>query len=306
MLMKYLILLFLHAGILLCNVVNSQQFYNTWFYNYDWVWESGTSAGFMNCLTDLGGRKGNGSRFTKDINWQISRPSFSFYVATTYKDVITIRLEFQSGNIGGADSLLKQSNPDPSGRYGRNLHFRSSIREWQLSVETHPLFWKLTNDDVIPSWSPYLQAGIALFSFNPEAKLNDQWHRLQPLSLEGQGFAEYGDRKPYKTSQLAIPLGLGVRYETGPRFNIRLECVYRILFTDYLDDVSTAYIDPSLFAQYLDPSLANIAHHLHYRAVERRPGAAVVIGEQRGNKQNNDAYFSVLLKLGYVFRSKVK
>lgn len=306
MLMKYLTGLYCCIFVITGNVANSQQFYNTWFYNYNWVRESGIGSGFMNCLTDIGGRKGNGGRFIKDINWQTSRPAISFYTSATYKDIVTIRLEFQSGGIGAADSLLKHSNPDPGGRYGRNLHFRSHVREWQLCIETHPLFWNLKDEDKIPSWSPYLQTGVAFFSFDPEAQMHGRWHRLQPLRLEGQGFAEYENRKPYKTNQFAIPLGVGIRYETGPRLNLRLEFAYRILFTDYLDDVSKTYIDPSLFAKHLEPELADMANHLHYRTREIQPGANVPVGEQRGNSRNNDAYFSVLLKLGYVFRSKVK
>ncbi|MET0461807.1 MAG: hypothetical protein ABW007_01580 [Chitinophagaceae bacterium] len=304
--MKYLLMLVYSAVIIPGNPVIGQQFYNTWFYNYNWVWETGASAGVMNCLTDLGGRKGNGGRFLKDIDWRSTKPAMSFYAVTTYKDIISLRFDFQSGSINAADSVLKQTDPDLNGRYGRNLHFRSRIREWQFCIETHPLFWYLQDEDKIPSWSPYLLAGISCFTFDPEARIGSNWYKLSPLRLEGQGFAEYPQRKTYKTTQLAVPIGFGLRYETGPLFNIKLEFAYRILFTDYLDDVSTSYIDPSLFPRYLDPSQVEIAEHLYNRTREIQPGGSVIIGGQRGNNKNNDAYFSMLLKLGYVFRTRVK
>ncbi len=304
--MKSLLLVLCCAATLPCSVAIGQQFYNTWFYNYNWVWEAGVGAGAMNCLTDLGGRKGNGGRFLKDVDWRSTKPTLSVYTAATYRDIISLRLEFQSGNISGADSVLKHTDPDLNGRYGRNLHFRTHIQEWNFCIETHPLFWKLDDNSRIPFLSPYIITGVSFFSFNPEAKIGNNWHKLAPLRLEGQGFAEYNERNPYKTKQLALPLGFGLRYETGPQFNVRMEFTYRLLFTDYLDDVSTSYIDPALFVKYLDPSQVELAKQLYNRTREVQPGASVPIGGQRGSNKNNDAYFSALLKIGYVFRSRVR
>jgi hypothetical protein len=42
----------------------------------------------------------------------------------------------------------------------------------------------------------------------------------------------------YKLIQTNIPLGGGIKYEPSALLNLRLEGVYRILMTDYLDDVS--------------------------------------------------------------------
>jgi hypothetical protein len=288
------------------STIQSQYFYNTWYYNYNIVWEAGAGSGLMNCLTDIGGRKGNGGRFIKDIDWRSSRPCFSFYVSATYKDAIALRLEASTGFIRAGDSVLRKTSPDPAGRYGRNLSFRSRINELQLAGEIHPLFLGMSEQEKIPALSPYLITGLSYFSFNPQARLYDRWHDLQPLRLEGQGFEEYNARKPYKLNQWAIPLGAGLRYETGPLFNIRLEMIYRILFTDHLDDVSTAYIDPAYFNHYLDPGPAALAQQLYNRMDELSPGNIPAPGTQRGNAKNNDAYFSVQMKVGYVFRKRVR
>jgi hypothetical protein len=284
----------------------AQSFYNTWYYNYDLVWEAGSSAGIMNCLTDLGGRKGNGGRFLKDIRWSCSRPSFSFYVGATYRDVCTIRFNYLVGSVNAADSQLKTSDPDPGGRYGRNLSFRSGIHEVSLIAEMHPLFWGLDVQEKIPTFSPYFLAGISYYRFNPQALWGDRWHDLQPLRLEGQGFPLTGRGRPYRLRQFAIPVGLGIRYETGPLINIRFDLTYRFLFTDYLDDVSTIYIDPIFFDQYLGTEQASLARTLHNRSNERVPGSAVMPGSPRGNAKNKDAYFSFQFALSYVFRHKVK
>lgn len=160
--------------------------------------------------------------------------------------------------------------------------------------------------DKIPALSPYLIGGISYYRFNPQALSGEQWHDLQPLRTEGQGFPANEKRKPYSLKQFAIPVGAGIRYETGPLINLRLECIYRILFTDYLDDVSTTYIDPSLFDQHLDPSKAAIAKQLYYRMDEHLPGPFPIAGTQRGNAKKKDAYFSMQVVVGYVFRKRVK
>lgn len=293
-----------------CNLplspVKSQYFYNAWYYNYDIVWEAGAGSGIMNCLTDIGGQKGNGAKFIKDIDWRSSKPCFSLYISATYKEIITLRLEKYTGTVSAGDSVLKKTDPDISGRYGRNLSFQSRINEIQFAAEVHPLFFGLDNQGKVPYWSPYFISGISYFSFNPRAWLHNSWHDLHPLRLEGQGFAVHGRQQPYKLKQWAIPVGLGLRYETGPLFNIRLEIVHRILFTDYLDDVSTTYTDPVYFLRYLDPVSAALARQLYSRMDELNPGSVPTPGTPRGNAKNKDAYFSVQLKFGYVFRSKVK
>jgi hypothetical protein len=276
--------------------VNAQYYYyNEKFYDSPVVLETGTSIGMLNALTDLGGRRGAGRPFMKDLNWSNSRPAASLYVAGTYQYAIGAKLELLAGSIQASDRELSDVATTASGRFERNLHFKSLITDIQLAIDVHPLY--LLTDEA-PRLSPYAVAGIGYFFFNPQAKLNGQWHPLQPLRTEGQGFAEYPGRRPYKLSQCNIPLGVGLRYELGPLFYLRLELVHRILTTDYLDDVSHDYIDPKLFAAYLPSNQATIAYRLADRKSELNPAYTTKVGDQRGNPVNNDAYFSLLLKLG--------
>lgn len=269
-------------------------------YSGDLVLEAGGSFGIMNSFTDLGGRKGSGKEFTKDLTLKTSKPSFSIYTLLMYRDAIGFRLEGTFGRIGMYDSILKTSK-EP--RYQRNLSFRSKITDIQLAAEIHPLFFKWYDEGQAPFWSPYIVAGIGFFSFNPQANLDGRWYDLQPLRLEGQGFDEYPDRKPYKLGQFNIPVGIGVKYEAGPSLNVRLEMVYRILSTDYLDDVSTTYIDPALFSKYLQPSQAMIAQRLYSRTQEKDPTHFVEDGMTRGLSEK-DAFFTIQLKVGMAIRSR--
>jgi hypothetical protein len=251
----------------------------------------------MNSLTDVGGRKGIGKKFIKDLNTKNFKPSFGFYVMGMVKNVLGLRLEANFGNVQGYDSILRSVKTTTFGRYERNLSFRSRITDFQLSLEVHPLMFK-NYDEGPPLWSPYVIGGVGYFSFDPQANLNGQWYPLQPLRTEGQGFKEYPNRKPYSLSQINFPVGAGIRYEISTTMFARFELVYRILTTDYLDDVSTDYIDPALFPNYLSANQAAIATQLFDRQGELDPTHDTQVGGQRGDPTDNDAFFSVHLKFG--------
>jgi hypothetical protein len=306
--MKRLVGVALACAILLKAIlVNGQYyFYDDKYYNSGITIEVGSSGGILNSLTDLGGKKGIGKPFIKDLNWNVTEPAFSFFLTSIYKDVLSLRLEASFGHISSHDSLLKKTDPDLISRYGRNLSFRTSIADFQLAAEIHPFFLKRYIEDESSFWSPYLLSGIGYFLFNPQALLQGHWYDLHPLRLEGQGFAEYPGRKPYKLRQFNIPIGIGIRYETGPLLHIRFEIVHRILFTDYLDDVSTSYIDASLFSTYLSPLQSTIATRLYSRMQELQPGYRTEIGMQRGDPGDKDAFFSIQLKAGWVIRKRRK
>jgi hypothetical protein len=261
------------------------------------VFEVGAGFGVMNSLTDLGGKKGIGKNFVKDLRWKTAKPSVGMYVLANYLDKISLRLEGTFGQVVGYDSILKKVAPSTSGRYERNLSFKSKISEVQLALEVHPLMFRDFEDEDPPLLSPYGVIGVGYYSFDPQAKLNGQWYSLQPLHTEGQGFKEYPERKNYQLSQLNIAAGMGIKYQVSPLLNARLEFVHRILSTDYLDDASTDYIDPALFYNYLSPTKAALAEQLYDRKYEIT-GDASVDGAQRGDPSDNDAYFTIQFKIG--------
>lgn len=296
----------LMVTVLVCLVIFQQPlkaqyyYYNNKFYDNALVFEIGATGGVMNSLTDLGGKKGIGKKFIKDLRWKNAHLSYGAYIAANYLDAVFVRLEGTFGTVSGADSILKSVASSTYGRYERNLSFKSKISEVQLALEIHPLFFKKYDDEDPPMLSPYVVAGVGLFSFDPQAKLNGQWYSLQPLHTEGQGFAEYPDRKEYKLNQLNIIAGGGIKYELSPAFNARLEFVHRFLNTDYLDDVSQKdYVDPTLFYNYLTPNQAAIAQQLYNRTGELNPSdIGYTPNIQRGDPKNKDSYFTIQFKIG--------
>jgi hypothetical protein len=262
-------------------------FYDGYSYDTPLMFELGGSYGAMNCLTDLGGKKGLGKKGTKDLNLGNTQTNASVYLTATWRDAFALRLEATFGKVESFDSVLKSVRTSTNGRYERNLSFRSKITEISLIADP-------------PRISPYIAAGIGIFSFNPQAKNRDgQYVDLQPLSTEGQGFSQYPERQPYKLTQICFPVGLGIRYELTPSLNLRLEFLHRILRTDYLDDVSTKYIDAQYFAAngFTGNQLRDALDLSYNERVNSNPVKfRKTEGGVRGDPANNDSYFTFNIK----------
>ena len=288
------------------HVEGQHYFYNDNYLDNPITFEAGISVGPMNSLTDVGGRSGRGTAGPKDLNLKSTMPYGSIYVDAIYNHFLAFRIEATAGSVKSNDSLLAPVKKSGAiGRYTRNLSFRSPIYEVSFTAEFHPIeFFHNFDPEAYPSaLSPYLIGGVGYFHFNPQALLNGQWIDLQPLHTEGEGFAEYQDRKVYKLNQFNVPLGVGLSFELSPKFNLRLEYIERHLFTDYLDDVHSRYIDPSLFPKYLSGAQLTNALILNNRGrADALPSETTAHpGGIRGNPLNNDSYFTVNFKVGFVF-----
>jgi hypothetical protein len=286
-------------------------FYDNKYYDNPVTFELGGSIGAMNCLTDLGGNKGIGKKFVKDLNLGKTQLAGSVSLTAMYNYMLALRLEATFGTVSAEDKVLKKVAPSTYGRYERNLSFKSKITDFMLGLEIHPLYilnsFSQDDEKEPPLFSPYLLAGVGFFSFKPQAKLTTgKWVDLQPLSTEGQGFAEYPDRKIYKLNEINIPLGLGVKYDIGSALSLRAEFVYRKLNTDYLDDVSSLYYaDPTLYANYFTGAKLTNALLLNDRRYELDPTNGKT-SDERGNPKNKDAFFTFNVKIGYTFgRQKI-
>jgi opacity protein-like surface antigen len=213
------------------------------------------------------------------------------YFGISYLQKIGFRLEGTLGSVTASDARATKRDLKR-----RNLNFTSSITELSLLAELHPLNL-FSRQDNTPALSPYLLAGIGYFGFDPRTQFNGQWIYLQPLHTEGEGFPETG-RPNYKLSDLNIPVGGGLQYDISDKLVLRGEIIYRVLNTDYLDDVSTTYIDPNLFNKYLAAGDAALARQLADRGYEIPGGIAHRPGGTRGNPKNHDALYSINIKLG--------
>jgi len=175
------------------------------------------------------------------------------------------------------------------------------ILEGTAMVEFYPtVFLEDDPEDVAGRLRPYGVLGLGFYHFNPQGSLeqggNEVWYDLRPLHTEGEGWIP--GKKEYSLTQLNIPMGGGIKYFFSEDVNVSFEIIYRKLFTDYLDDVSSTYIDPTLFSQHLDPTTAALAVKLSNKAANGYNTPGYEPGDKRGTPSNNDAYFTMGFKLG--------
>lgn len=198
---------------------------------------------------------------------------------------LLIRGDFTYGRISASDEFSSKNKV-------RNLSFYSYVYEYSLGAEYVLL------DLYRYRVSPYLMTGIALFDFNPFTKDKDgNKIMLSELSTEGQGF--FDGRKDYKLRQYSIPIGGGIQWAINDNKRIGIVLGFRKTFTDYLDDVSTTYVDELVLAANRGQKSANIA----YRGDEV-PGGSTAYpagGTPRGNPKSKDWYYFT----GITFRIRL-
>ena len=149
---------------LLSKTPEAQYYYsNDRYYESAVALELGGSFGIMNCLTDLGGRKGIGKGFLKDLNWKNTKASYTLYASAMYQYNIGLRLEITFGSVHGADSILKPVAASTYGRYDRNLSFKSRITDIQFAFEIHPLFFRSYEEDKFPISLPMQLRALVCF-----------------------------------------------------------------------------------------------------------------------------------------------
>ena len=270
--------------------------------------ELGLGIGPLFFLGDLGGNHGEGTRFVKDLNISTINLAKGLYVAVYPAEWLGFRFAINQGRLEGYDSLIRDKGGAENFRKIRNLEFRSSLWEAYGALEFYPTVFIEQYDGLQGKLRPYGVLGFGAFKFNPKARYyapngTATWVDLKPLRLEGQGMAEYPDRKEYKLMSWEIPLGVGFKYYVKDNFFVGLEIMHRKSFTDYVDDVSTNYIDNTLFASYLTQEQAAMANQLYYRE-NYTPGGSTsstgpYVNEQRGNPKQNDSFFSTILRMGW-------
>lgn len=256
--------------------------------------------GPMFFLGDLGGSAGKGGRFIKDVDLPLTKLAKSLYLSVHPSEFFGLRLSLNHGVLEGDDAKAPNKGGAEVDRLKRNLSFRTSVLEGYIAAEIYPTVLFEQWGGLQGKLRPYGVIGIGVMKYNPKTQLNGQWVELHPLRLEGQGMEEYPDSKPYKLMQREIPMGVGVKYYLSDKAYIGAELLHRKLFTDYIDDVSSDhYIDPIYFDKYLPASQAAIAKQLYYRGTYGNGQTSVNVGTlQRGNPNQNDAFFSTVIRLG--------
>ena len=181
----------------------------------------------------------------------------------------------------------------------RNLSFNSNV--WELAVQGDFNFFRFMPGEPGYNFTPYLTFGVGVFNYDPFAMLSGQKYFLRPLNTEGQGNALYPDRKPYGSMAFSIPIGFGFKYCINENINVGFEIVHRVTGTDYLDDVSTTYVDPSIFPP-LPGGSPSPAYLLHDRSYELGEPIGI-IGRQRGVSTQKDQFATGIFYISFNLQS---
>ena len=168
----------------------------------------------------------------------------------------------------------------------RNLHFKSNIIEVGGIVEVNFFNYVIGEFKRYKPYSPYLFFGMTYFKMNPKGSYNDEYIELQPLGTEGQGTSASQDKR-YNLNQIAIPFGLGFKFNITRKMAMAFEYGVRKTFTDYLDDVSGSYVDPFILASENGPVAAEMAD----QSINQEGLQGTNTGMDRGNPYTKDWYF---------------
>lgn len=266
--------------------------------------EIGLGFGPMFFVGDLGGSAGVGRTFIKDLDLPLTKISKGFYLNVFPAEFIGFRLAGNLGYLEGDDREAPSKGGAEMDRKERNLHFKTKISEVYAALELYPTIPFEQYEGLQGKLRPYLIGGVGLYHFNPMTQdVDSKWVYTHSLRLEGQGFDEYPDSKPYKLTQINLLMGFGVKYFLSDHFYAGFEVLHRKLNTDYVDDVShNYYVDPILFDKYLPPADAVTARRLYYRGTYSFPATRPYEEfAERGDPSQNDAYFASVLRFGWRF-----
>jgi opacity protein-like surface antigen len=245
-------------------------------------WHLNLFGGFSNYSGDL-----QSKLFTLDQSYA----SFALGAQYDLTPKLSVISNFSYAHVGASDIYNKAS------LQFRNLSFQSTILELNLLAE-YNLF------DITKSrFTPYVFAGLAAYHFDPYA-YDSAGHQiyLQPLSTEGEGLPQYPSRQSYSLVQVAIPFGGGIKLRVSDGVVIAYEISFRKLFTDYLDDVSTSYVDETALLNARGPKAVEMA----YRGGELKGGNPNYPGDgiKRGGENAKDWYYTSGIRVSITINGK--
>ncbi len=139
------------------------------------------------------------------------------------------------GSLSGDDNKQGEN----SDRERRNLSFKSSLLEFNLGLEWN--IFKYIPGSENHRFTPYLFAGIGGFLFNPKGEFDGTKYNLQDVTYVRKEKNGQDVLLDYSKFQLAIPMGVGIKYNVSQLWSLGFEVGWRKTFTDYIDNVSNEY-----------------------------------------------------------------
>ena len=247
------------------------------------------------------------------FNWQYNDRYFSLIAGTgmtayfgELNDNNRIRKEFSNISLGLEARLLSRVAAraeviyyslegddiyakDSSFNRQRNLSFFS--RNFEANLQGI-VFLRKYPGTYHKRWAvdPYMGIGVGVTLFNPTAELDSVTYKLREHNTEGVRYNNFA---------LVLPLTFGVKLRFNEFVNFNMELGYRYAFTDYLDDVSTVFIenDGSIAGQLSNRKDEVRTRDNEFFIVNQEHYDAQVAGAPRGNPDRRDSYLHVSFRL---------
>ena len=294
--MKIKLFCIILCSILVADTVNAQRWKRQRY-------EFSVGAGISNFLGELGGANQIGTHYFRDLEFSQTRLAAAIGLRYKLSNYFAVKTHITYGRVSGDDKLTSEKF-----RNTRNLNFYSDIYEWNLNFEGafqqeqigHRYRLKRVKGLKGYELYTYLFAGVGVFYFNPKATFSGQTYNLRDYNTEGEGYLP--TRKKYSVFQLCIPLGIGFKYTIDRQWGLGLEFGIRKTFTDYIDDVSTTYVDLS---QYQTGDTYTIGQYLANPS-DRSDAEALRItspGQQRGDPRYKDSYMFAIFSINYKIKT---
>lgn len=211
-----------------------------------------------------------------------AKPAVNIGMQYFLNNRISIRSDLTWFQIEGDDAKA-----DDKSRVERNLSFTSNNIELNamasinLAPHGHRYYQR-------PRLNFYATAGVGMLYSNPQTEFQGKTYALQPLQTEGVKYSKFN---------FVIPYGLGTRIMLNPFTNLVFEGIFRLTFTDYLDDASTVHLGSAAFSDPIAGALS-----------DRRPELGIPeapVGTKRGNPDKNDSYMILQAKLEFYIPDDV-
>jgi len=250
--------------------------------NFDFIVGASTS----HFLGDLGGKPSLGTNDLSDLDLLSTRYAFTVGLRANMGRHFAFRTNLWYARVSGNDKYTKNRE-----RHGRNLQFFSNI--WEADAVLEANIYRTADYTKIF----YVFGGVGLLKFNPKTRLDGKVYELRDYGTEGQ-YAIPG-KSPYDLTSVCFPLGFGVKVKLTKRSYFTFEVNSRKTQTDYIDDVSTRYVDPNLLIAAKGPTAAALAD----RNISDIPGFSSP-GSIRGDPKDNDSYFFFSFCYNYTLGAK--
>lgn len=275
-----------------------------------YLWDYGVGFGASNFLGEMGGDELTRRDFVVDMKLTQTRTASSAFVRYKFHPMFSVKGTISWAIVRGADSLSSNAP-----RYYRNLSFKNNLIEAITEVQWY--FYE-ANDlgrtyRYKDNFRAYIGLGAGAVYHNPKAFYQGDWVDLRPLTTEGVRYTQV---------TLVIPASTGFYFTINKHHRIGWNICWRTAFSDYLDDVSTIYVDPSTLPNATAVALYDRTDHAAadaFGAANPNYGAGFgnnfgyatyvdADGVQRFNKRgdpsHNDSYLTTQIEYSYVFRGK--